>query len=143
MNALQVAVDNNQDKIINLFLSTKLCNSSRKIDLNTRSVEAVIKNEIEIFEKTLLFMSIEKRNLNTIKLLLARTDINVNEQSFHIQGNNPIEVKTALHLAAEKNDIEIIKLLLERKDIDINIIDGQGKKPIDYSSNFEIRQLLS
>ena len=143
MNALQVAVDNNQDKIINLFLSKKLCNSSRKIDLNTRSVEAVIKNEIEIFEKTLLFMSIEKRNLNTIKLLLARTDINVNEQSFHIQGNNPIEVKTALHLAAEKNDIEIIKLLLERKDIDINIIDGQGKKPIDYSNNFEIRQLLS
>ena len=143
MNALQVAVDNSQDKIINLFLSKKLCNSSRKIDLNTRSVEAVIKNEIEIFEKTLLFMSIEKRNLNTIKLLLARTDINVNEQSFHIQGNNPIEVKTALHLAAEKNDIEIIKLLLERKDIDINITDGQGKKPIDYSNNFEIRQLLS
>ncbi len=36
----------------------------------------------------------------------------------------------------------IIKLLLEKKEIDINIEDSQGKKPIDYSKNIEIKQLL-
>ena len=29
------------------------------------------------------------------------------------------------------------------KDIDINIEDNHGKKPIDYSENYEINQLLS
>ena len=51
--------------------------------------------------------------------------------------------KTALHHAVEINNIEIVKLLLQKKGIDINILDSQGKKPIDYSVNDEIRQLLS
>ena len=57
--------------------------------------------------------------------------------------NKPIEQKAALHLAVEKENIEIIKLLLENKYIDINIKDGKGKKPIDYSENHDIKQLLS
>lgn len=39
-------------------------------------------------------------------------------------------------------NLKIIKLLLEKKEIDINIEDGQGKKPIDYSENIEIKHLL-
>ena len=58
-------------------------------------------------------------------------------------GENQIEQKTALHLAAEIGNLEIIKLLLEKKEIVINIEDSQGKKPIDYSENYEIKQLLS
>ena len=50
---------------------------------------------------------------------------------------------TALHLAAEIGNLEIIKLLLEKKEIDINIEDSHGRKPIDYSINNEIKQLLS
>ena len=50
---------------------------------------------------------------------------------------------TALHLAAEIGNLEIIKLLLEKKEIDINIEDSHGRKPIDYSKNNEIKQLLS
>ena len=50
---------------------------------------------------------------------------------------------TALHLAAEIGNLEIIKLLLEKKEIDINIEDSHGKRPIDYSENHEIKQLLS
>ena len=58
-------------------------------------------------------------------------------------GENQIEQKTALHLAAEIGNLEIIKILLNKKDIDINIEDSHGKKPIDYSENHEIKQLLS
>ena len=48
-----------------------------------------------------------------------------------------------MHLAVEIGNLGIIKLLLEKKDIDINIKDSHGKKPIDYSENHEIKQLLS
>ena len=48
-----------------------------------------------------------------------------------------------MHLAVEIGNLEIIKLLLEKKEIDINIKDSHGKKPIDYSKNHEIMQLLS
>ena len=54
-----------------------------------------------------------------------------------------MEQKAALHLAAKIGNLEIIKLLLEKKEIDINIEDSHGKKPIDYSENHEIKQLLS
>ena len=70
-------------------------------------------------------------------------DININEKSYHFSNNSQIHAKTALHLAAEMGDLEIIKLLLEKKEIDINIEDSQGKKPIDYSENNEIKKLLS
>ena len=56
---------------------------------------------------------------------------------------NHLEQKAALHLAVEIENLEIIKLLLEKKEIDINIEDSHGKKPIDYSENHEIKQLLS
>ena len=138
MTALQFAVDINQEKIINLFLSA----FRLKFDINAKSIEAVIRNEIEIFERTPLYMSIEKKNINLIKLLLKSEDINVNEKSYHFSNNSQIHAKTALHLAAEIGDLEIIKLLLEKKEIDINIEDSQGKKPIDYSNNIEIKQLL-
>lgn len=50
---------------------------------------------------------------------------------------------TALHLASQRRNLEIIKLLLEKKEIDIHIEDYHGKKPIDYSTNDEIKRLLS
>ena len=106
-------------------------------------MKAIIGNEIEISTKTPLFMSIEKQNIKTIKSLLARTDIDVNEMSFFYSGENLIKQKAALHLAAEIGNLEIIKLLLEKKEININIEDSQGKKPIDYSRNIDIKQLLS
>ena len=48
-----------------------------------------------------------------------------------------------MHLATQINNAEIVKLLLEKKEIDINIEDSQGKKPIDYAKNDEIKQFLS
>ncbi|KAK8871480.1 hypothetical protein M9Y10_007209 [Tritrichomonas musculus] len=54
-----------------------------------------------------------------------------------------MDEKTALYLAVEIGDLGIIKLLLEKKGIDINNEDSQGRKPIDYSSDDEVRQLFS
>ena len=51
--------------------------------------------------------------------------------------------KTVLHFAVQISNTEIVKLLLVKKDININIEDSQGKKPIDYAKNDEIKQLLS
>ena len=56
---------------------------------------------------------------------------------------NTIVLKAALHLASEKGNIKIIKLLLINEAIDINIEDDQGRRPIDYSENDDIIQLLS
>ena len=137
MTPLQFAIDNNLNNIIELYLS-----KDKKIDINCRSIKYIISKTIEVFEKTPLYMSIEKRNINAIDALLLRTDINVNEKSFHYSSCQPIHSETALHLAAQQGDIEIIKRLLREKNIDINIEDEQGKKPIDYSKNDEIRKLF-
>ena len=51
--------------------------------------------------------------------------------------------KAVLHLASQMENIEIIKLLLKKEGININIEDIQGKKPIEYSENHEIKKLLS
>ena len=95
-------------------------------------------NAINIFNDRYKF-----RNIFLYYLLLGRDDINVNEKSYHYLVNRNLEAKTALHRASELGDLKIIKYLLEKKEININIEDHQGKKPIDYSKNDEIRQLFS
>ena len=40
-------------------------------------------------------------------------------------------------------NLPIVKLLLIQEKADINIKDSKGKKPIDYSKNLKIKQLLS
>lgn len=141
MTPLQFAIENNkQDAIIQLLLSQDFHEVSKRIDVNKRSKKTIIKIlDIEVFEQTPLYMSIEKKNIYVIKTLLAREDININEKSFYYFKNNLIEEKTALHLAVEMDDIIIVKLLLEKKEIDINLEDLKGKKPIDYSKNDDIR----
>ncbi|KAK8888392.1 hypothetical protein M9Y10_039462 [Tritrichomonas musculus] len=143
MSPLLFAIDHNKIEIVQSFLSNEFIKKSEKIDANGRSMKALLGDEIEIFELTALYMSIEKQNINAIKLLLDRPDININEKSIHLLGNNKMEQKAALHLAVEIGNLEIIKLLLEKKEIDVNIEDSHGKKPIDYSENYEIKQLLS
>jgi len=143
ISPLHCSIDKNQDKIIQLFLSQEFFNESKKIDINKRSIDSITGKEIEIYEKTPLYFSIEKQNIKAVQLLLARTDIDVNKQSYHFLGNNQIQSKTALHLAVEIENLEIIKLLLQKKEIDIAIEDCQGKTPIEYSKNGEIKRLLS
>ena len=137
---LNYAILNNKNKALKLFLSEHINN---KIDLSAKLFEAIIGTEIEIHEKTPLYIAVENRNIEAIQLLILNKHINVNEKSFHFIGNAIIEERTPLHLAVENGSIRIIKLLLECKEIDINIEDEQGKKPIDYASNDDAKQLLN
>ena len=50
--------------------------------------------------------------------------------------------ETALHAAVKSGSPEIIKLLLGKKGIDVDIKDSNGKKPIDYSKNDNIRLMF-
>ena len=50
---------------------------------------------------------------------------------------------TALHFACQIPNFEIVKLLLTNNKIDVDIKDLEGKKPIDYTSEESIKQLLS
>ena len=139
-NMLYYAILNNKNKALKLFLSE--CKNN-KIDLSAKLFEAIIGKEIEINEKTPLYIAVENRNVEAVQLLILNKHINVNEKSYHFIGNARIEERTPLHLAVENGYIEIIKLLLECKEIDINIEDEQGKKPFDYVPNDEIKQLLN
>ena len=56
---------------------------------------------------------------------------------------NEIQNQAVLHLAAQMENLPIVKLLLIQEKADINIKDSKGKKPIDYSKNPKIKQLLS
>ena len=50
--------------------------------------------------------------------------------------------ETALHLAVKYSNIKIISALLQNKSIDINVINGEGKKPIDLTNDKKIKTLL-
>ena len=137
---LNYSILNNKNKVINFILSEYKNNA---LYVTKKLFEAIIGTDIEILEKTPLYIAVENRNIEAVRLLALNKYINVNEKSFHLIGNVRIEERTQLHIAVENGYFEIIKLLLECKEIDINVEDEQGKKPIDYASNDDIKQLLN
>lgn len=117
--------------------------SSSPIKINDKSIEGKIGEEIEFIEKTPLYSAVENKSIEAVQFLLKRPEININEKCFLYMGNNQTQSKTALHLAVEKGYKDIIKLLMENKNTDANVEDEQGKKPIDYTTNNEIKQMLN
>ena len=95
--------------------------NSKTIDINQN--EITIKNNLEknskkIIQKSPLLISIEKRNDETVDLLLSNDKIDIN----HIYDNNEISERdqlaetseqTSLHICIESEDIGTIKLLLK------------------------------
>lgn len=81
----------------------------------------------KFFYKTPLCFAVQNENIEIIKLLLSRDDINIDEKNLiprnkrfvdhqQQQKNEIIKInKTALYIAAENGNLEIIKLLLEKK----------------------------
>lgn len=76
-----------------------------------------------------MYIACEKGNINFIKLLLTRKDIDVNMHNeeiffffliflldFYLNVNG-----TPLHIACIKNDIESVKLLLSCENIQVNV----------------------
>lgn len=66
----------------------------------------------------------------------------------YIDGKEETETKiieknqTAFHYAVSLGDIDIITLLLNHKNIDINVINKQGKRPIELTNNEVIQSLI-
>lgn len=81
-------------------------------------------------EKSSLIVSIEKRNIDIIRVLLQNENIDVNSIRISYVVNDDsvdmkplplvIETKTALQIAIDKNDPYIVNLLLSNKKIDVN-----------------------
>lgn len=64
----------------------------------------------EIFERTTLFSTIEKRNIDTIKVILLRKDIKINKKSVYFSSYCKIDDKTALYLDVDNDDLLLSKL---------------------------------
>ena len=81
-------------------------------------------------ESTVLFLAVEKKNLEMIKLLLSVDDIDVNFPYKSKKISTTIE-ETPLYKAFELGETEIVKILLENQKINVNIpykSQGKGKK---------------
>lgn len=134
------------DKETPLFLAVKTKNlevvqmllAHPKIDVNKKSIIAGSYSEIYgrincigsiKTEKNPLYLAIEKRYTEIVKLLLNNKNINLNEKFSYKEKTE--EVRTILHVAIESSDSEIVHLLLEHKDIDVN-----AKKTYSFSGEF-------
>lgn len=157
-----MAVEKGNIEIVRLLLN------HNKIDVNSRMKFKLIKRLLKIdLQKTALQIAIQNKDVEIVKLLLEQPSISINERvpykldrepkgakCYDYDGNEiPNEdtnnerrhddcLKTPLHVAIQTGCIEIIKLLLENKSINVNIPDGQGKLPIDYTNNPEIKALF-
>ncbi|KAK8883696.1 hypothetical protein M9Y10_042794 [Tritrichomonas musculus] len=154
---LQLTVELENIKMIELLLSHP------KISLNEiekystyMKLDSFGSCNFKQVEQTILHRSIQKNNINIIKLLLEQPKLDVNSFATFtffpgkgfwgstgvlIDSNKTIVKKTALHLAYKLGDQNIIQLFLNRKDIDINVQDEEGKKPNELSKDSIIDQI--
>lgn len=87
-------------------------------------------------------------NIEATKLLLSKPEINPNNQchdEYRIKNDLTLSAgrETPLHHACEYNHPEIVKLLLAHDGIDANLMNWEGKKPIDTTDSQEIKALFS
>ena len=148
---LQLAVELENIEIIKLLLSHPkiLLNEIEKY-LTYTKLDYYGSCNHKIVEQSVLHRSIQKNNLEIIKLLLDQPELDVNifavftfnpGNSFYgfsskeVESTNTVVKKTALHLAYQTNDQNIIQLLLSRKDIDVDALDEERKKPNEVSKS--------
>lgn len=152
---LHFAVEQEDYEIIKILLNKK------DIDVNAKKIFKYQKNKTNFFsikETNALCISIEKGNLEIIKLLLTREiDVNVKKIYKGYENDKYDYEKAPLHLAIEKGNLEILKLLLSFPSIDINsfeintynssssnyaIINSTALHYSNKNDNFEIFKLL-
>lgn len=93
------------------------------------SFEKITKKEKKTIY-TPLFIAVEKRNAEIVKLILEHDDLEINYLNtyYHDDFSQPIERKvTALYEAVTMDDIDIIKLLLAHEKIDVNILNNDDQ----------------
>ena len=93
-------------------------------------------------EQTPLYLAVEKENIGVIKMLLDDDRLNINVLN-RLTHNKLIQERASLHLAVSKENVDVINLLLGVKGVDVNIKDEQGRKPEEYTSKEEIKQIFN
>ena len=81
--------------------------------MNAKSRFINVYNNFE--EETALMIAIKNNNIEIVKILIERPDININPQPNKFRDGD-----TALNIAIRNHNIEIIKLLLSKPNIGIN-----------------------
>jgi ankyrin repeat protein len=86
------------------------------------------------YNRTPLFMAVFYGHVEYVRMLLKRgAKTNTHDTTF---GNTP------LHWAVRKGNIQVVRLLLEH-GADVNLRDNRGKTPSQWTSDHEIKELLS
>ena len=155
---LHVAIENENDEIVSLLLKND------DIDVNTKSFYKTLnyfiqsnqeREEKKLEEFTPLYLAVDLGNIKIVQLLIDYKKIDANIKSTHYEflfekfidvenqqnkenSMNLDYIETALHNAVRKGNVDIIKLLLGNKNVDVNVIDKQGRKPIELTKNEEI-----
>ena len=144
---MEIASEKNNVKVINILLDKQDINFE---DNKNIFINAIKNGNIKLYNKYLsnidvideslfdgaLQSSINKGNIEMVKVLLDRKDIDI---------NSPFNGKTAIEIAAEVGDIDIFNLLISQPDIDINNINGD-KSPLQVAienRNIDIIKILS
>lgn len=90
------------------YLATSVIKADKNIDINLRTTEEKSKKSIKT-EKTVLFVAIEKGNLEIVQFLLENKNIDVNKKIFII--NSYCKKKLRLLLCVKQLKMGILKLL--------------------------------
>lgn len=147
-NTLFCAVKNNDIEMVKVLMTSETFNTygkstiTREVD-NSDGVDDIYGYKDS---KTALYLAVEKRYYDIVKLLLSSSiGININEESElscahkgHLEETKDKEKKCPIHLAVENGDDKMLELLLASNDIDINIECKSVKdveKPYVYISN--------
>lgn len=132
--ALHEAVFKKNNNIVEILLNDK------RVDVNLKAHYYSTKYLDDSWDKTALHYAVERKLAKIVEILLAspKIDVNIKTTNESCKDGN----KTALHLAVESGNIEIINLLLNHNGIDKNALDKDGKKPIDYTDDENIKKLL-
>lgn len=105
------------------------------------------KEEKEYYEKTLLFMFVEKGDTEMVKLLLLNGNIDINvinryehktndkyEYFYEVINGNKYE-KNVLYAAVENENTEMVKILLNVEDIDVNFLNNKNEMNYEEMKN--------
>ena len=88
---------------------------------------------------TLLHWAASYNNLDMVKLLLSRNDVDVNALS---TGGGYYTNRTPLHLAVTEGNWDVVKYLLSRDDVDVNVQDmwdgSLSSTPLHYMMDADI-----
>ena len=161
---LYIAIVNDNVEIVQLLLGYEETDANIKsfyksygYSLNSEGKEKETKR---FSEMTPLYFAIENGNDQIVQLLVENEKVDVNMKcssyfweykGIYMEGkqqgdNSKIEEidkeETALHNAVAKEDLSAIKCLLNNKNIDVNIIDKQGRKPIELTNKNEIKSIF-